>query len=209
MPRYILGFVALLGLSLTLSTLQPATTQAAIADNTDAMKEMVLGNPNASVTVIEYASLGCSHCANFHANTYPQVKKDYIDTGKIKFIYRDFPLGTPALAASMIARCSGSAKYFGMVDIFYKSQKQWGSADNPLEALKKISRFGGVTSADVDACLQNQELLNFIQNTAREGGEKYKINSTPSFVIDGETVSGALPYDEFKALLDKALNKPI
>lgn len=209
MSRYILGFVALMGLSLTFSAIQPVTAVAAIAENDDAMTEMVLGDADARITVIEYASLGCPHCANFHANTFPDVKKDYIDTGKIKFVYRDFPLGTPALAASMIARCAGSAKYFGMVDIFFKSQQQWSRADNPLDALKKVSRFGGMSEADVDACLQNQELLNHIQETARKGGEDHKINATPSFVIDGETISGGLPYEDFKKLLDKALNKSI
>jgi len=209
LSRYILGFVALMGLSLTFSAIQPVTAVAAIAENDDAMTEMVLGDADARITVIEYASLGCPHCANFHANTFPDVKKDYIDTGKIKFVYRDFPLGTPALAASMIARCAGSAKYFGMVDIFFKSQQQWSRADNPLDALKKVSRFGGMSEADVDACLQNQELLNHIQETARKGGEDHKINATPSFVIDGETISGGLPYEDFKKLLDKALNKSI
>ena len=182
---------------------------AAISDNNDATKEMVLGNEKAQITVIEYASLGCPHCAQFHLGTYQEVKKNYIDTGKVKFIFRDFPLGTPALAASMISRCSGSAKYFGMIDIFFRGQKQWSQAENPMDALKKIARFGGMSASDVDDCLQNQKLLDYIQNTARDGGEKHKINSTPSFVIDGETHSGGLPYADFKKLLDKALNKSI
>jgi protein-disulfide isomerase len=181
----------------------------ATSDNDDAMKEMVLGNEKAQITVIEYASLGCPHCAQFHLGTYQEVKKNYIDTGKVKFIFRDFPLGTPALAASMISRCSGPAKYFGMIDIFFRGQKQWSQADNPMDALKKIARFGGMSATDVDDCLQNQELLNYIQNTARNGGEKHKINSTPSFIIDGEIHSGGLPYADFKKLLDKALNKSI
>lgn len=209
MSRYILGFVALLGMTLSFLTLQPTLAIAAIANNDDAMKEMVIGDENAQITVIEYASLGCPHCANFHMTTYQDIKKNYIDTGKVKFIYRDFPLGTPALAASMIARCSGSAKYFGMIDIFFRGQKQWSQAENPMEALKKIARFGGMSIADVDVCLQNQELLDYIQNTARDGGEKHKINSTPSFVVDGETISGGMPYEDFKKILDKALNKSI
>ena len=209
MSRYILCFVALLGISLSLILQTDTQAMAAISDNNDAMKEMVLGNQEAKITVIEYASLGCPHCAQFHSGTYQDVKKNYIDTGKIKFIFRDFPLGTPALAASMISRCSGSAKYFGMIDIFFQGQKQWSQAENPMTALKKIARFGGMSATDVDDCLQNQELLDYIQNTARDGGEKHKINSTPSFVIDGETHSGGLPYADFKKLLDKALNKSI
>jgi len=209
LSRYILCFVALLGISLSLILQTNTQAMAAISDNNDAMKEMVLGNQKAKITVIEYASLGCPHCAQFHSETYQDVKKNYIDTGKIKFIFRDFPLGTPALAASMISRCSGSAKYFGMIDIFFRGQKQWSQAENPMDALKKIARFGGMSASDVDDCLQNQKLLDYIQNTARDGGEKHKINSTPSFVIDGETHSGGLPYADFKKLLDKALNKSI
>ena len=209
MSRYILCFVALLGISLSLILQTDTQAMAAISDNNDAMKEMVLGNQKAKITVIEYASLGCPHCAQFHSGTFQDVKKNYIDTGKIKFIFRDFPLGTPALAASMISRCSGSAKYFGMIDIFFQGQKQWSQAENPMNALKKIARFGGMSATDVDDCLQNQELLDYIQSTARDGGEKHKINSTPSFVIDGETHSGGLPYADFKKLLDKALNKSI
>ena len=211
MLRFILGFVALLGISLSISLmLQPATqAMAAISDNKDAMKEMVLGNEKAQTTIIEYASLGCPHCAKFHSGTYQSIKKNYIDTGKVKFIFRDFPIGTPSLAASMISRCSGSAKYFGMIDIFFQGQKQWSHAKNPMDALKKIARFGGMSATEVDDCLKNQALLDFIQNTARDGGEKYEINSTPSFVIDGETYTGELPYEDFKKLLDKALNKSI
>ena len=209
MSRYILCFVALIGISLSLALQSDTQAMVAISDNNDAMKEMALGSEKAQITVIEYASLGCPHCAQFHLNTYQDVKKNYIDTGKVKYIFRDFPLGTPALAASMIARCSGSAKYFGMVDIFFRGQKQWSQAENPLDALKKIARFGGMSAIDVDDCLQNQALLDYIQNTARDGSEKYKIASTPSFVIDGETHSSALTYADFKKLLDKALNKSI
>lgn len=209
MSRFILGFVVLMGLSLPFSAVQTSSVQAAIADNADAMKEMVIGDENARVTVIEYASLGCPHCANFHANTFPQIKKNYIDTGKVRFIYRDFPLGNPALAAAMIARCAGSSKYFGMVDIFFRSQPQWGRAENPLEALAKIARFGGMSEDDVGACLQNQELLNHIQSSARDGAKEHNINATPSFVIDGETIAGGMPYEDFKKLLDEALNKSI
>lgn len=209
MSRFILGFVALMGLSLTFSAIHTSPVAAAIAENEDAMKEMVLGNKDARVTVIEYASLGCPHCANFHSGTFVDVKRDYIDTGKIKFIYRDFPLGRPALAAAMIARCAGSTKYFGMIDIFFRSQQQWSRAENPLLALTKIARFGGMSEADVTACLQNQELLVHIQTEAAKGETDHKINATPSFVINGETISGGMPYEKFKDLLDKALNKSI
>jgi len=207
MNRFLLGFVAALGLSLAVYSIQPLPAMAANASLEDATKDMVEGKADAPVTMIEYASLGCPHCANFHFNTYPQIKKNYVDTGKVKMIFRDFPLGTPALAASMIARCAGSQRYFGMVEIFFRSQKQWGSAENPLEALKKTARFGGMSGQDVDACLQNQALLTHIRDKAADGQKKYDVNATPSFVIDGKTISGGMPYKDFKVYLDMALEK--
>ena len=167
--------------------------------------DMSFGEPNAPVSIIEYASFGCSHCAEFHINTYPKIKKEFIETGKVKFIFRNFPLDTPSLAAAMIAHCAGAKKYFGMVEIFFRSQQQWGSADNPLDALKKSARFGGMTNSKVDSCLENKQLLEHIQNVARHGQEKYKINSTPSFVINGKLISGALPYKDFKKEINLAL----
>lgn len=205
MSRFLLGLVFVLGLLTSISAVSVPSASAGIASLEDATKEMVVGDPNAPVTMIEYASLGCPHCANFHFNTYPEIKKNYIDTGKVKLIYRDFPLGRPAFAAAMIARCAGSQRYFGMVELFFRSQKQWGSAENPLEALKKTARFGGVSSADVDECLTSQPILDHIQNLARTGQDEHKIQATPSFVIGGETISGGLPYADMKVILDKAL----
>jgi protein-disulfide isomerase len=207
MKRLILGFVVALGFSAAILSIHPSQALAGIATLEDATKEMTVGKADAPVTMIEYASLGCPHCANFHRDVYPQVKKNYIDTGKVKMIYRDFPLGRPALAATMIARCSGSQRYFGMIQIFFQSQQQWSSAENPLDALKKTARFGGMSSQDVDACLSNQGILDHVQELARKGQEEHKIQATPSFIVNGELISGGLPYDDFKAVLDKALEK--
>jgi len=205
MYRFILGFVVAIGLSTGFFGLSTSPGNAEIAPLKEATAEMVVGDPAAKVTLIEYASLGCPHCANFHKDTYPKIKKDYIDTGKLKLIYRDFPLGTPALAASMISRCAGPARYFGMVEIFYRGQVQWSKADKPIDALKSVARFGGMSGSDVDACLQSQDLLNFIQKMAREGQKEYGINSTPSFVLGGKTIPGALPFEDFKKLIDAEL----
>ncbi len=207
MYRFLLGLVFSLGLSASILSVSIPSANAGIASLEDATKEMVVGDANAPVTMIEYASLGCPHCANFHFNTYPEIKKNYIDTGKVKLIYRDFPLGRPALAAAMIARCAGSQRYFGMVEVFFSSQKQWGQAKNPIDALKKTARFGGMSGSDVDACLANQSVLDHIQGLARKGQDEHKIQATPSFVIGGETISGGLPYADMKVYLDKALAK--
>jgi protein-disulfide isomerase len=205
MHRFLLGLVFVIGLFASVSAVSVPSATAGIASLEDATKEMVVGDANAPVTMIEYASLGCPHCANFHFNTYPEIKKNYIDTGKVKLVYRDFPLGRPALAAALIARCSGSQRYFGMVEVFFRSQKQWSHAQNPLDELKKTARFGGMSSSDVDACLSNQAILDHIQDLARTGQSEHKIQATPSFVIGGETISGGLPYADMKVYLDKAL----
>ena len=193
--------------TLCLFGLAPAPSSAGIANFTDSTKEMVIGQADAPLTIVEYASLGCSHCASFHSNTYPRLKRDYIDPGKVKLVFRDFPLGTPALAATMIARCSGPQQYFGFVDIFFRAQQQWSRADNPLDALIKVARFGGMSSADVQACISNQKLLDHIQGLKQKAYEEDGVNATPYFVIGTEKLSGVLPYDEFKKILNRELIK--
>jgi len=207
MYRSILGFVFFVCVTTVAVSLPASFARAEVAAIEDATRDMSIGKTDAPVTMIEYASLGCPHCANFHENTFPKIKENYIDTGKVRMIYRDYPLGTPALAASMISRCAGSQRYFGMVDLFFRSQKQWGQADNPLEALKKTARFGGMSGPDVDACLQNQDLLTFIRDTAAKGQKEFNVSATPTFIIGDVTIPGNLPYDDFKGYLDKALDK--
>ena len=207
MLRY-LPMYAILTVFLVVAGMMPATSaRAEIASFEDAIKPAIVGRADAPVTIIEYASLGCPHCATFHHDTYPKLKKDYIDTGKVKLVFTDFPLGTPALAAAMISRCAGSSRYMGFIDIFFRSQAQWSRADNPLEALKKIARFGGMTPQDVDACLTQQKLIDHIQSVARKASQEHEINSTPSFMVNGQKVAGALPYAEFRKIVDKALAK--
>lgn len=194
------------GLTLILTIFTTVPAQADIASLEQAIAEKVLGSEDAPLTIIEYASLGCSHCASFHHETFPKIKENFIDTGKVKFIYRDFPLGTPALAATMISRCADGNKFFGMVDLFFNSQGKWGRSEKPIVELTKIARFAGMSEADVTACFENQALLDHIQSTAEDAKQKHNINATPSFVINGETISGALPYEEFEKLINEALN---
>ncbi|MFQ5764028.1 MAG: DsbA family protein, partial [Rhodospirillales bacterium] len=162
---------------------------------------------DAPVTIIEYSSLGCPHCAAFHRDTLPQLKREYIDTGKAKLIYRDFPLGTPALAASMIARCAGREKYFGFIDILFRSQSQWSRSKNPLAALTRIARFGGMSEADVQACLRAQAILDGIRQGAALAQQNHNVKSTPTFLIEGQVISGSMPYEHFKKAIEKALKK--
>ena len=183
------------------------TVAAGIVSIDEAKMEMAIGDKDAPVTMVEYSSLGCPLCAAFHKDTLPRIKKEYIDTGKVRLVYRDFPLGTPALAAAMIARCAGPKKFFGFIEILFLSQAQWAKSRPPLDALSKVARFGGLSQADVDACLKYQPLLEFIRQDALVAQETYKINSTPYFVVGTTVISGNQPFEEFKKVLDKALIK--
>jgi len=198
-----------LALLAVLATVPLGTSQAVagIVPVNEAIKEMALGSKEAPVTIQEFSSLGCPHCANFHRNTLPQIKKEYIDTGKVRLIFTDFPLGTPALAASMVARCAGPKKFFGFIEIIFSSQSQWARSNDPLKALSKVARFGGMSIADVDACLKYQGLLTHIRQNAQVAMDKHKVNSTPTFVINGELFSGAQSFESFKKVIDKALAK--
>ncbi len=183
------------------------TAVAAIVSLKEAKSEMAIGRTDAPVTIVEFSSLGCPHCAAFHRETLPRIKKDYIDTGKVRLIFQDFPLGTSALAASMIARCAGPKKFFGFIEILFRSQAQWSRSNNPMQALANVARFGGLSEADVQTCLNYQPLLEHIRKGALVGQEDFKINSTPSFVIGSETIIGAQPYEVFQKAFDKALKK--
>ena len=207
LSRYLKMATLIVATALLHTTLTANTSDAGIADLADSIKEMTIGKKDAPLTIVEYASLGCSHCAKFHQETYPTLKKDYIDTGKVRLIFRDFPLGTPALAATMIARCSGPERYFGFVEMFFRSQTQWSHAENPLEALSRVARLGGMAPIDVQACMRNQKLLEYIQLQKKHAYEEDGINATPYFVIGTEKLSGGLPYNQMKIIIERELNK--
>lgn len=164
--------------------------------------DRVLGKPDAPLTIIEYASTTCGHCATFHKETLPRIKKDWIDTGKAKLIYRDFPTGPAGLSvgASMIAHCAGPERYFGVLGLIMQQQSNWMSK-TPLEDLKKTVRLAGITGEQVDECLTRQDLATAIQARAQAAQGLHGIESTPTVVIDGKTIVGAQAYEVY----DKAL----
>lgn len=186
-------------------SLSALSAQAAGKDDTFPI-DQVLGKADAPITIIEYASTTCGHCATFHKQTLPEVKKNWIDTGKAKLIYRDFPTGPAGLSlgASMIAHCAGPERYFGVLGLIMENQDKWLGSKDPLDTLKKTVRLAGLTGADVDACLQRQDLFDGIQKRAEHGHETFKVDSTPSFVVNGKLVVGALPYAEFNKILTEA-----
>lgn len=168
-----------------------------------------IGPVDAKVKVIEYASFTCPHCARFHTDVYPKIKADYIDTGKIRFEYREVYFDRYGLWAGMIARCGGEMRYFGISDILFDTQKEWAASDDPAvvsENLKKIGRSAGLEDAAMDACLQDKAtaeamLAHYQANFAADG-----IEGTPTFMINGEKHSN-MDYEAFKAILDTELAK--
>ncbi len=169
-----------------------------------ALPEKVLGAEDAPVTIIEYASTTCGHCANFHGNTYPSIKANYIETGKVRFILREFPFDPRAEAGFMLARCAGD-NYFPMVDVLFNKQDDWARAQNASEALLKISRLAGFTQESFEACLTDQKLLDDIRATRQRGAEEFGVDATPTFYINGTKYSGAMSVDEMSAIIDSLL----
>jgi protein-disulfide isomerase len=163
--------------------------------------EQVVGNADAPVTIIEYASMTCPHCAHFHETTYPELKKRYIDTGKVRFIFREFPLDPLAAAGFMLARCAGDGKYFPMIEALFAQQKDW-VVQKPLEPLLAIARQAGFTKESFDACLANQKVLDGIEEVRSRGAQKFQINSTPTFFLNGKKLSGAPSIDELSKQID-------
>jgi protein-disulfide isomerase len=169
--------------------------------------DMALGKPDAPVTVIEYASMTCPHCARFHTETLGSFKEKYVDTGKVRLIFREFPFDGLALRASMLARCAGPERYFPMLDVLFQQQKQWTSAKDPMAALGQIGRLAGVSPQKFEACMKSEELQNAVVQNRLEGQQQHKVESTPTFVIDGEKHSGALTLAQLDEILAKKLPK--
>lgn len=180
--------------------------RAELPPTEDMLKERVLGDPNAPVEMLEYASLTCPHCAAFHVTTLPKLKEKYIDTGKLKLVSRDFPLDRSAAIAAMMARCVPEANYFPVIDVLFKTQRGWAAAENPVAALAGIGSQAGLSPEDFNACLQNQALLDGILKTRQAGSQQFEINSTPTFILNGtEKIAGAQDVSVFEEAIEKLL----
>lgn len=169
--------------------------------------DMVMGSADATVEVIEYASFTCPHCASFHANVYPELKANYIDTGKIRFVYREVYFDRFGLWASMIARCGGEMRFFGIADMIYDKQREWTASGDPsliVEELRKIGKLAGLDDSALDSCMQDADMAQSLVAWYQENADRDGINSTPSFLIDGTKYSN-MSYAEFSALLDEKI----
>ena len=209
------GALVAVGAGWLVSRPDPATgllPGAAYAQETGAelpaVMEMVQGNPDAAVEVIEYASFTCPHCAAFHANQYQSLKADYIDTGKIRFVYREVYFDRPGLWASMIARCPGDTDFFFNISgLLYEKQREWLASGDPatiVQDLRKLGKTAGLDDAALDACLSDGPMAESLYTWYQANAERDGINSTPSFIIDGQKYSN-MAYDEFAAVLDEKL----
>ncbi len=186
-----------------------AFAQDASEVDTSMIQDMAIGNPDAAVTVIEYASFTCPHCAAFHDGPFKQLKTDYIDTDKINFVYREVYFDRLGLWAGIVARCGENAdtRYFGIADMLFDQQRDWARKETPaeiVEALRKIGKTAGLTDADLDQCLKDGDKAQAMYALYLKNAEADGIDSTPSFVINGKKYSN-MPYDEFKSVLDEAL----
>jgi len=163
--------------------------------------EREIGNPNAPVTVIEYASLTCPHCRNFHANVFPKVKQQYIDTGKVRYIVREFPIGRSAGNAAIINRCAPPDKYFVLLDAFLSRQDEWVSQEVRLDTIYGVAKSIGMSREAFDKCLSNQAIIEGLTEV-KQRGRQYGVVGTPTFFVNGRKAQGAITFEEIKALIE-------
>ena len=163
--------------------------------------EMTLGDPNAPNVVIEYASMTCSHCAEFHVATFDAFKEKYIDTGKVYFIFREYPLDALATAASMLARCGPKERYFPLVDLMFDRQAEWAFTENPKAALLDFVRQAGFTEELFNACLTNKEIQDGVLAEKSRASNEFGVRSTPTFFFNGEMHRGELSLEEIDEIL--------
>jgi protein-disulfide isomerase len=163
-----------------------------------------MGSDKASVTIIEYASMTCPHCAHFALNTFPELKEKYIDTGKVRYILREFPFDPVAAGAFMLARCAGKDKYFAIVDLLFRTQQTW-AVDKPLEPMLATVKQAGFTEQSFKECLANQKVLDGIEAVRKRATDEFKVDSTPTFFINGQKYTGAMSLEEMQKIIDPLL----
>jgi len=195
---------------LSIGALSASATRS-FADNTATnpinIPDMEMGSNNAPVTIIEYASFTCPHCASFHKNVFPSLRKNYIDTGKVKFIYREVYFDGPGLWAALLARCGDTKKYFGISDLLYSKQREWTKGDGGAaiaQNLYKIGRIAGLDQSTMEACLQNKDVATAMVARFQETTKADNVSSTPSLILNGKNI-GNMSFTDLAALIDEAM----
>ncbi|AKI01458.1 protein-disulfide isomerase [Hoeflea sp. IMCC20628] len=169
------------------------------------LKDMVLGEETAPVTIVEYMSMTCPHCASFHEENFKPLKEKYIDSGKVRFILREFPFDPRAAAAIMLARCAPEERFFPMVDVLFQQQRTWATAPDGREALLQIARLAGFTQESFEACLTNQKLLDDVNAVRTKAANEFGVQSTPTFIINGKRYPGNMSIEIMSAIIDPLL----
>jgi len=195
---------AALGLSACGGATGPADTAIPLKEQMlepGPLGEREYGSRNAPVTIIEYASLTCPHCRNYHRNVFPKVKRQYIDTGKVRYIIREFPIGRSAGNAAIATRCVPENKYLGLTEAYLSRQGQWVSQDVRLDKIYAVAKSSGLSRAEFDKCLANQSIIDGIKEV-KQRGRKYGVIGTPTLFINGQKAQGAVSFDQIKAMID-------
>ncbi len=218
------GFIhAVLVAGLMASVGMTGAAQAQFTENAPASKEVtnapvnaellaigasdkILGDPNASVTILEYASLSCTHCAHFHNDIFPKVKTDFIDTGKARLVMRNFPLNEPALRGAMLVNCVAPEQYYTFLKVLFQMQDKWAFSESFKDNLAQIAGVGGVSPEKFAKCMSNMDLEKEALLVRKNGEEGLHIASTPTFFINGTKLEGAVPYDDFAKAINAALS---
>ncbi|MCC0034246.1 MAG: DsbA family protein [Hoeflea sp.] len=169
------------------------------------LKEVTMGDENAPVTIVEYMSMTCPHCASFHEDNFKPLVEKYVDTGKVRFVLREFPFDPRAAAAIMLARCAPENQFFPMVDVLFKQQRTWATAPDGREALLQIARLAGFTQESFEACLTNQKLLDDVNAVRTKAGNEFGVQSTPTFFVNGKRYPGNMSIDIMSAIIDPLL----
>jgi protein-disulfide isomerase len=199
--RAFLAGVCALALMANAGALRPAAAQTKVSEADLApagpLGDQVLGPDDAPVTIVEYASMTCPHCAQFQARTFPKLKERYIDTGKVRYILREFPLDPLAAGAFMLARCVDKDKYYSVIDLLFGTQRQW-VVPNPLQPLFNIVKQAGYTEDSFNACLKNQQILDGIQNVRDRAAKVLMVESTPTFFVNGKRMVGDLSIEDLE-----------
>jgi protein-disulfide isomerase len=170
------------------------------------LPENVLGPADAKVTIVEYASMTCPACANFHKTVYPELKKKYVETGKVRFVFREFPIDPRAAAGSMLARCAGGDKYFPMVDVLFQRQEQWAFVKaSPIAELQAIAKQIGMSEERFNTCINDKKLLDSLQAIRDKASDKFGVSSTPTFFVNGKKLVGGQDLAAFDKLIEPLL----
>lgn len=205
----IAGFAMLVGTSLPAFAQRkqgPAEVPVDELMKTEGLPDLVIGSDTAKVTIVEYASMTCGHCMAFHTKVFPDLKKKYVDTGKVRFVFREFPLDARAFAASMLARCAGPEKALPLIEALFHTQADWAFVKtNPTPKLFEIAKQAGFTQESFDKCLTDQKLLDQLTAIHTRANEVFGVNATPTFFINGKRLQAAPVVEEFDKVLEPLL----